>query len=62
MLFTGDHDDGYHDITKMSTLATSGMVDGLLPGNKYYIRVVSVNEAGATPSESITVTLPPTSG
>lgn len=57
----GHHDNSYHDITEVSTSITSVLVEGLLPGNGYYIRVVSVNRAGATPSENIRLSLPPTS-
>ena len=55
-----EHSDSYHDFAEVPSSVVSVIIEGLLPGNNYDVRVLSVNEAGATPSDDITIAMPPT--
>ena len=59
-LHADEHGDSYRDFAEVPSSVVSVIIEGLLPGNNYDVRVLSVNEAGATPSDDITVALPPT--
>lgn len=52
----GDHGD----VTEVDVSTVSVLVPGLLPGRDYHVRVSAVNMAGATPSEDLSMSLPPT--
>ena len=46
----------FSDVMEVGPEVTGVNVTGLFPGTEYAIRVVSTNQAGRTPSESITFT------
>lgn len=46
----------FTDLMELGAGVTEVNVTGLFPGTEYNIRVVSVNQAGRTPSESISIT------
>ena len=46
----------FSDMMELGAGATEADVAGLFPGTEYDIRVVSINQAGRTPSDSITFT------
>ncbi len=47
--------DAFVDMAEVGEGENLAEVRGLLPGTSYDVRVLSTNEAGATPSESITI-------
>lgn len=49
----------FSDVMELGPEVTEVNVTGLFPGTEYDIHVVSVNQAGRTPSESITFTTVP---
>lgn len=49
----------FSDVMEVGPEVTEVNVTGLFPGTEYDIRVVSTNQAGRTPSESITFTTVP---
>ena len=46
----------FSDVMELGADATEANVTGLFPGTEYSIRVVSVNRAGRTPSNSVSFT------
>lgn len=52
--------DDHGDVTEVDVSTVSVLVQGLLPGSDYLVRVSAVNMAGATPSEDRLMSLPPT--
>ena len=58
----GDGTGGYVGVADVPVNATKVTISGLLPGNSYSIRVLANNDAGSTPSDPITVTLPARGG
>ena len=49
----------FSDVMEVGAGVTEVNITGLFPGTEYDIRVVSVNQAGRTPSDSITFTTIP---
>ena len=51
-----DSEDMYTTSVEVGPEVNSAGLDSLSPGTEYNIRILSVNEAGTTPSEALTIT------
>ena len=51
-----DSEDMYTTGVELGLGVNSASLDSLSPGTEYNIRVLSVNQAGATPSDPLTIT------
>ena len=51
-----DSEDMYMTSMEVGPEVNSASLDSLFPGTEYNIRVLSMNQAGATPSDNLTIT------
>ena len=47
--------ESYRDVVYVRSNVTTAVVEDLYPGKEYEVRVVSSNEAGQTPSDTIVI-------